>query len=157
MIYLTIISQCIRPVHDWELEEVSRFFELLYAQQIRHGGEDKICWTPLKRMNFEVKSYYKMRINLEPVDGPWKSIWKSKAPSRVVFFVWTAALGKILTMDNLCKKNIIVTEWCCMCKKSGESIVHLLLHCECQWIAQLSKLAVHTYSCPNLLPKLLLF
>jgi hypothetical protein len=117
----------IQLVHDWELEEVSRFFELLYAQQIRHGGEDKICWTPLKRMNFEVKSYYKMRINLEPVDGPWKSIWKSKAPSRVVFFVWTAALGKILTMDNLRKKNIIVTEWCYMCKKSGESIVHLLL------------------------------
>jgi hypothetical protein len=26
---------------------------------------------------------------------------------------------------------------------------------QCQWIAQLSKLAVHTYSCPNLLPKLL--
>jgi hypothetical protein len=120
----------IRSVHDWELEEVSRFFELLYSHQIRHGGEDKICWTPLKKKNFEVKSYYKVRINLAPVDGPWRSIWKSKAPSRVIFFVWTAALGKILTMDNLRKKNIIVTEWCCMCKKSGESIVHLLLHCE---------------------------
>jgi hypothetical protein len=23
-----------------------------------------------------------------------------------------------------------VIEWCCMCKKSGESIEHLLLHCE---------------------------
>jgi hypothetical protein len=73
----------IRPVHDWELEEVSSFFELLYSQQIRHGGEDKICWNPLKRKNFEVKSYYKMRINVEPVEGPWKSIWKSKAPPRV--------------------------------------------------------------------------
>ena len=40
-----------------------------------------------------------------------------------------SGLGKILTMDNLCKKNIIVTEWCCMCK-SGEFIAHLLLHCE---------------------------
>ena len=109
---------------------MSRFFELLYSQRIRHGGEDKICWTPLKRKNFELTSYYKLRINLKPVDGPWKSIWKSKAPPRVVFFVWTAALGKILTMDNLCKKNIIVTEWCCMCKRNGESIVHLLLHCE---------------------------
>jgi hypothetical protein len=98
---------------------------LLYSQQIRHAGEDKICWTPLKRKNFEVKLYYKMRINSEPVDGPWKSIWKSKTPPRVAFFVWTAALGKILTMDNLRKKNIIVTEWGCMCKNSGESIVHL--------------------------------
>ena len=39
----------IRLVHDWELEEVLGFFELLYSQQIRHGREDKICWTPLKR------------------------------------------------------------------------------------------------------------
>ena len=84
----------IRPVHDWELEEVLRFFELLYSQQIRQGGKDKICWTPLKRKNFEVKSYYKMKINSKPVDGPRKSIWKSKAPPRVVFFVWTAAWGR---------------------------------------------------------------
>jgi hypothetical protein len=33
----------LRPVHDWELKEVSRFFEVLYAHQIRHGGEDKMC------------------------------------------------------------------------------------------------------------------
>jgi hypothetical protein len=71
-----------------------------------------------------------MRVNSEPVDGPWKIIWKSKAPPRVAFFVWMAVLGKILLMDNLRKKNIIVTKWCCMCKKSGESIDHLLLHCE---------------------------
>jgi hypothetical protein len=63
------------------------------------------------------------------VDGPWKIIWKRKVPPRVAFFTWIAVLGKILTMDNL-RKNIIVTEWCCMCKKSGESIDHLLLHCE---------------------------
>jgi hypothetical protein len=24
----------------------------------------------------------------------------------------------------------VVIEWCCMCKKSGESIKHMLLHCE---------------------------
>jgi hypothetical protein len=119
-----------RPIHDWELEEMSRFFELLYSQQIRHCGEDKICWMPSKRKNFEVKSYYKMRVNSESVDGPWKIIWKSKALPRMAFFMWMAVLGKILTMDNLRKKNIIVTEWCCMCKKSGESIDHVLLHCE---------------------------
>ena len=28
----------IQPVHDWILGEISRFFELLYSQQIRHGG-----------------------------------------------------------------------------------------------------------------------
>jgi len=48
----------------------------------------------------------------------------------VAFFVWSTALGKILTHGNLRKKNVIVIEWCCLCKKSGESIDHLLLHCE---------------------------
>jgi hypothetical protein len=48
----------------------------------------------------------------------------------VLFFVWTAALGKIFTHDNLRRRNVVVVEWCCMCKKSGESIDHLLLHCD---------------------------
>jgi hypothetical protein len=61
---------------------------------------------------------------------PWKNIWCAKAPTRVAFFVWSAALGKILTHDNLRKRNIVVIEWCCMCKKKGESIDHLLLHCD---------------------------
>jgi hypothetical protein len=33
-------------------------------------------------------------------------------------------------MDNLTKWNLIVVDWCCMCKKSGEMVDHLLLHCE---------------------------
>jgi hypothetical protein len=53
-----------------------------------------------------------------------------KAPSRVAFFVWTVTLGKILTLDNLQKMNVIVMEWRYMCKQCGESIDHLLLHCE---------------------------
>lgn len=32
---------------------------------------------------------------------PWKSIWKAKVPSKVAFFAWSAALRKILTIDNL--------------------------------------------------------
>jgi hypothetical protein len=43
--------------------------------------------------------------------------------------VWMPALGKILTLDNLRKRRVIVVEWCCMCW-SGESIDHLFLHCE---------------------------
>jgi hypothetical protein len=49
----------------------------------------------------------------------------------VTFFVWLAALGKILTTDNLRKKNMVLVNRCGMCKKDEESIDHLLLHCEC--------------------------
>jgi hypothetical protein len=37
---------------------------------------------------------------------------------------------KILTLDNLRKCHIIVIDWCCMCKKSGEITDHLVLHCD---------------------------
>ena len=56
-------------------------------------------------------------------------IWKSRAPPRVAFFVWTATLGRILTIDNLRRRNVMVLDWCCMCKKGAESVEHLLLHC----------------------------
>ena len=58
-----------------------------------------------------------------------KSQNRSKAPLRVAFFVWTATLGKILTIDNLRKRKIRITDWCYMCKCNGESVDHLLLHC----------------------------
>jgi hypothetical protein len=48
----------------------------------------------------------------------------------VAFFVWTAALGKTLTLNNSRKRNVIVMELCCMCKKCGESSGFFLLHCE---------------------------
>jgi hypothetical protein len=51
-------------------------------------------------------------------------------PMRVTFFVWMVVLGKILTLDNLRKRHVIVMDWRFMCKTSRESIDHLLLHCE---------------------------
>jgi hypothetical protein len=58
----------------------------------------------------------------------WK-LWLLKT-SRVALFVWSAALRKILTHDNLRKRNVVMVEWCCRRKKSGKTIDHLLLHCE---------------------------
>ena len=49
---------------------------------------------------------------------------------RVMFFAWMTVLRNILTMSNLKKQYVIVVEWCCMCKKNGDSVNHLLLHCE---------------------------
>jgi len=34
-----------------------------------------------------------------------------------------AALGKILTLDNLRKMNVIVVDLCYICKKSGDLLI----------------------------------
>jgi hypothetical protein len=76
-----------------------------------------------------VRHYYKKLLPSAGIVVPWKRIWKTNAPPRVAFFVWVAALGRILTIDNLRRRHVMVLDWCCMCKESGESISHLLLHC----------------------------
>ena len=124
---------------------ILRFFELLYSQKVRYGGEDKICRVPSKRKTFEAKSYCQVLSTPVQAFCPWKSIRTVKAPTRVAFFVLTAALGKILTLENLRKRNIMVG-WCHMCKQCGESIDHLFLHCEAAteiWSAFLQLFGVH--------------
>ena len=53
----------------------------------------------------------------------------AKVPWKVAFFVWTATHGKILTIDILCERYLLIVDWCCRCKSSRKSIDHLLLHC----------------------------
>jgi hypothetical protein len=55
----------------------------------------------------------------------------------VAFFAWSATLGKILTLDNLKERRILVVDGCCLCKKSGETVKHLLLHCELPSVTEL--------------------
>jgi hypothetical protein len=42
----------------------------------------------------------------------------------------TAALEKIITMDNLRKQHDIVVDMCCLSKRNEESVDHILLYCE---------------------------
>jgi len=39
-------------------------------------------------------------------------------------------LRKILTIDNLRKWCVLVVSLCCMCKRSGAFVDHLLVHCD---------------------------
>ena len=53
-------------------------------------------------------SFFSALGNGSSVSVAFDSIWKSKAPPRVVDFAWLAIFGAILTMDSLQKRNIIV-------------------------------------------------
>lgn len=52
-----------------------------------------------------------------------------QSPKTGCFFVWTTVWGNILINDNLRKRTIILVDWCCLCRQSGEKVDHLLLHC----------------------------
>ena len=64
---------------------------------------------------FYTQSFYREIQGATIVPFPCKGIWFIKVPKRVSFFLWTAALGKILTLDNLKKKGLSLVNWCCLC------------------------------------------
>ena len=83
-----------------------------------------------KKGVFDIRSFYnKLRSSL-PITFPWKGIWKAKAPTHVSFFIWTAAWEKILTGDILRYRGFDFVDWCILCRCNGESVNHLLLHCD---------------------------
>jgi len=41
-----------------------------------------------------------------------------------------ATLGKILTIDNLRRRGLTLVNWCCLCKKSEETVNLILIHFE---------------------------
>jgi hypothetical protein len=89
------------------------------------GSQDKMWWTPSKKRIFKVKDYFGALSIVEGSGFPWKSAWKTKSPTRDAFSMWSAALEKILTLDNLRKRHVVVINKCYMCKKDeSQSIIY---------------------------------
>ena len=75
-----------RPPQDWESESFDRFWDVLYSTNVRGVGDDKLCWKPAMRRGFEVRGFYHSLSPSSVTDFPWKMVWHSKVPPRLVFF-----------------------------------------------------------------------
>ena len=94
-----------KGVHARELEALAGFMDTIYGASVKEFGEDKMCWKLDREKGFLVKDYYSLLVGSNDYCFPWKSIWKQKILSRVIFFVWIATLGKCLMIDNLQKNE----------------------------------------------------
>jgi hypothetical protein len=120
----------IRALQDWELADFTTCIETLYNIKIKRNVADQLRWDHIGSGLFEVQSFYHIICSGGNRTFPWKSVWRIKVPPKVAFFIWLVAHGKNLTIDNLRRRKIWVLDWCFMCKRAGESVDHLLLHCE---------------------------
>lgn len=80
-----------------------------------------------------VKSSYEFLEGREEADFNWEGIWRIKAPSKVLFFMWTALKDRIATLDFLKNKGMLLPNMCPLCFGDTESAVHILLHCLFVW------------------------
>ncbi|RVX07840.1 hypothetical protein CK203_021995 [Vitis vinifera] len=78
---------------------------------------------------YGVKEAYNGLVVTNACDFPYKSVWVNKVPTKVAFFAWEAAWGKILTLDRLQKRGWQFPNRCFLCGCEEESVNHILLHC----------------------------
>ncbi|XP_065620529.1 uncharacterized protein LOC136063704 [Quercus suber] len=141
----------LRDPNDWEMGEVDEFLRTLGSNLPRSELGDRMRWMLTKKGVFDIRSFYnKLRCPL-PIIFPWKGIWKVKAPPRVSFFVWTATWEKIRTGDILRRRGVAFVDRCIMCRSNGETVNHLLLHCEKAYL--LWSLVFRTFGISWVLPR----
>ena len=117
-----------RAFEDWELDASYSLFQLIQTEFLGLIGE--ILFAGGKGDGkFDTRSYYHEIQGASNSLFPWRGVWNPKIPKHVVFFLWTVAHGRILTLDNLMLKGCPLANWCCMCCCDGELVDHLLLHC----------------------------
>ena len=122
----------VRNFNDWEVEGVASFFELLHSHSSFRKGGDGLRWRLKGNGVFDIRSFYSALRHKQPMTFPWKAIWGVHALKRVSFFAWSASWGKIITADNLMRRGYQLAGWCCMCRRDGETINNLLIHCDIQ-------------------------
>lgn len=71
---------------------------------------------------FLVRSCFKLAYKAEPINIPSKNIWFQLTPFKVIFFVWMAILGTILTLDNLVKRGFYLPNICLLCYEDEDNI-----------------------------------
>ena len=120
----------LRSLNDWELEEMTRFLQILHDHKFRPMGEDKLSLKNAKDKGFSVKSMYK-GFDVSPAfDFPHRLVWNPVAPPKIGVFAWEAAWGKVLTLDQLKRRGMTFANRCFMCEEEEETIDHLLIHCK---------------------------
>lgn len=118
-----------RNLNDWEVCDYEDKIKVLASQKV-NNSPDQICWLLEKKQCFTVRSYYKFLVEGAAVgfqNFPWKQIWKTKVPPRVAFFAWEACWGKILSLDKLRARGLIIVNGCHLCLNAEESCNHPLL------------------------------
>ena len=119
----------LRNLTGIETDDFVRLLGCLDRYYLSGGKSDVGLWKPDIRGHFSVKSFYKVLSASDVRMEGWHNFWVSYVPPRVLAFCWVAKKQKILTIDNLRKRNHVIINGCPLCLRDEESVHHLTIHC----------------------------
>ena len=117
------------PAHLMQQSEILKQ-ELREAAPVHQSEKDKWGWGPTRAYT-SVKGYELMQTHRDRIHPAkfWKEVWDPMALPKVNFFFWTLMHRKILTGENLMKRNIAGPHRCTLCKEAMETMDHLFVEC----------------------------
>ena len=120
----------LRPLNDWEIEEVGNFLSFIHRKKIIPKIEDNLLVKGSRLGNFSVKTMYNGLDLSVDFDFPVRPVWNDVIPSKISFFTWEASWGKVISLDQLKHRGRTLANRCCLCEEDEETINHLLNHCK---------------------------
>jgi hypothetical protein len=115
---------------NFSLKMMEQWYALESIAQgiILTSDTNSLSWTYSNSGVYSTSSLYAI-INfrgVQPIHVP--AIWKLILPPRVQFFTWMVINNRIMTRDNLKKRNLNKPETCVFCS-CNESVQHLFFDC----------------------------
>jgi hypothetical protein len=104
--------------------------ELRDAAPVHKTEDDKWGWGPSGSYS-SAKGYELLQPQRDRTLPArfWMEVWDTMALPKVNFFFWTLMHKKILTGENLMKRNIVGPHRCSLCKEAMETMDHLFVDC----------------------------
>ena len=94
----------LRAFNDWELDMVGNLLVELREYRVTLE-EDSVIWKEGGDGLFRVKKAYSVLASLIVAEFPYSNVWVDRVPTKIVFFAWEAAWGKVLTLDRLQRRG----------------------------------------------------
>lgn len=95
-----------RGINDWKVGEMKNLFALSEEQKMNSREEDSIVSKLAKDGKFSTKLCYSL---IFPTRGQCGvKFWERYIPPRINFFVWESWWVKLLTLDNLRRKCMML-------------------------------------------------
>jgi len=111
------------------MEEFISMWIRIQSVQLQEGTTDSITWRWTADGSYTTRSAYRIQFKgAYSIFSP-KLIWKADTENKCKVFMWIFIHEKILTTDNLQKRQWPYHEHCALCNGPLETAVHLCLNC----------------------------
>ncbi|KAJ1695315.1 hypothetical protein LUZ63_012013 [Rhynchospora breviuscula] len=125
-----------QALHSWhELVPAPMTLEHSARQTILRNlslveGDDSVSWRWRSDGKYSSASVYKTLISAGKVTFRYSKIWKLKLPPSLKMFLILLAHGRLLTQEQLLKRNMLVQQRCYLCQQALlETADHLFSQC----------------------------